>query len=218
MVLQMWSGPSLLCAAQPETTVQDWVPTSVDLKPLDVFTEPSGQNQTWCSSKEPGGFCVWTEPEYEDMMTSVFQELPDRVCAVGPEQLILVRISPQQVLTETFFPFRRKKWCDVLYASLWPLTSTRSTTLRSGGPGSVLGLTGSSLCATGYWACSVRPIPPPPRSLGANTRSSEEFWGNLCTVSRLIELAASCRQCVHCGSCTMLGFMRPELREEFCAI
>lgn len=45
-------------------------------------------------------------------------------------------------------------------------------------------------------------------TVGANTRSSEEFWGNLCTVSWLIELDASCQQCVHCGCCTMLGFMR----------
>lgn len=43
------------------------------------------------------------------MITSVIQELSDQVCAVGPEQ---------QVLTETLFLFRRKKWCDVLYASL----------------------------------------------------------------------------------------------------
>lgn len=76
---------------------------------------------------------------------------------------------------------------------LWPLTSTlqdEAQVLRSR---AVLWLTDwltdSSLCPTGS---------TPPPSLGANTRSSEEFWGNLCTVSRLIELAASCRQCVHC--------------------
>lgn len=62
-----------------------------------------------------------------------------------------------------------------------------------------LWLTDSSLCAPGYWARSVRPP--------TLTPSSEEFWGNLCTVSWLIELATSCRQCVHCGCRTMLGFM-----------
>lgn len=53
-------------------------------------------------------------------------------------------------------------------------------------------------------------------TVGANSGSSEEFWGNLCTVSRLIELDASRRQCAHCGCCTMSGFMVAELRVGSC--
>lgn len=57
------------------------------------------------------------------------------------------------------------------------------------------------------WQVTERAQTAHPPTLEANTGSSEEFWGNLCTVSRLIELDAWCRQCDHCKGCTMLGFI-----------
>ena len=183
----------------------------------------SGLSPNICRS-ETSGCLYWdvgTEPDTMFSWTTRWVLCPnwtrtwrcDHVCVVELEQLI-------RRFNRDVFPAVQQKevvWRPLrVLCDLWPPPAPQHSGPAVQGPSSDW-LDPHCVRQVTERAQSAPP-PPPSRSLGANTRSSEEFWGNLCTVSRLIELAASCRQCVHCGSCTMLGFMRPELREEFCAI